>query len=107
MILFQEWLDSIDNYPKAFKFLMESITDLVDFRAADLFPDEAINWGCEANSQNLVKEENTGKYYYNRTVTGGINKTYCDFASRDELEIKLKQRRTSLKAAIEAYMEEV
>ena len=86
---------------------MGSITDLVDFRAADLFPDDAINWGCEKNSQNLVKEESTGKYYYNRTVTGGVNKTYCDFASRDELEIKLKQRRTSLKAAIEAYMEEV
>ena len=86
---------------------MGSITDLVDFRAADLFPDEPVNWGCEANSQKLVKEESTGKYYYNRTVEGGIQKTYCDYGSRDELEIKLKQRRSSLKAAIEAYMEEV
>ncbi|CAB4028430.1 Hypothetical predicted protein, partial [Paramuricea clavata] len=101
-----EWLDSIDSYPKAFKFLMGSITDLVDFRAADLFPDDAIDWGCEKNFQNLVKEESTGKHYYHRTVTGGVNKTYCDFASRNELEIKLKQRRASLKAAIEAYMEE-
>jgi hypothetical protein len=86
---------------------MGSITDLVDFRAADLFPAEPVNWGCEANSQNLVKEESTGKYYYNRTVNGRTNKTYCEFGSRDELEIGLKQRRSSLKAAIEAYMEEV
>ena len=86
---------------------MGSITDLVDFRAADLFPDQAINWGCEANSKKIVKEESTGKYYYNRTVDNGIEKTYCEYASRDELEIKLRQRRSSLKAAIEAYMEEV
>lgn len=87
--------------------MMGSITDLVDFRAADLFPDQAVNWGCEANRAQLVKEESTGKYYYNRTVEGGISKTYCDYGSRTELEIKLKQRRTSLKAAIQAYMEEV
>jgi hypothetical protein len=86
---------------------MGSITDLVDFRAADLFPDEPVNWGCEANSQSLVEEESTRKYYYNRTVDGGMEKMYCEFESRDELEIGLKQRRSSLKAAIQAYMEEV
>lgn len=39
---FKEWLQSIPQYPKAFKFLMGSITDLVNFRANDLFPDEKV-----------------------------------------------------------------
>ena len=86
---------------------MGSITDLVNFRAADLFPKRPVNWGCEANSQNLVKEKSTGKYYYERTVEDGTKKTYCDYGSREELENKLSQRQSSLKAAIKAYMEEV
>ncbi|XP_028399954.1 uncharacterized protein LOC114523277 [Dendronephthya gigantea] len=101
-----EWLDSINSYPKAFKFIMGSITDLVDFRAADLFPDATVNWGCEANSAALGRERNTGRYYYNRTVDNAIIKAYCEYESREDLENKLKQRRTSLKAAIESYMEE-
>ena len=39
---FKEWLQSIPKYPKAFKFLMGSISDLVNFRANDLFPDEKV-----------------------------------------------------------------
>ena len=39
---FKEWLQSIPRYPKAYKFLMGSITDLVNFRANDLFPDEKV-----------------------------------------------------------------
>ncbi|XP_028402023.1 uncharacterized protein LOC114524965 [Dendronephthya gigantea] len=101
-----EWLDSINSYPKAFKFIMGPITDLVDFRAAELFPDATVDWGCEANSAKLVKEESTERYYYNRTVAGVTIKTYCDYGSREELENTLKQRRTNLKAAIESYMEE-
>ena len=87
---------------------MGSITDLVDFRAADLFPDEVVDWGCEANQGRLEQDASSGKYYYNKTIEGGgTKKITCDFGSRDELEIKLKQRRSSLKAAIQAYMEEV
>ncbi len=91
---------------------MGSITDLVDFRAADLFPDEDVNWGCEGNDNNLETEEHTGRHYYNRAVTGEdgqetLVKMYCDYQSRSELEIKLRQRRLSLKNAIQAYMEEV
>lgn len=37
---FKEWLQSIPQYPKAFKFQMNSVTELVNFRANDLFPDE-------------------------------------------------------------------
>ena len=39
---FKEWLQSIPQYPKAYKFLMGSISDLVNFRANDLFPDEKV-----------------------------------------------------------------
>ena len=39
---FKEWLQSIPKYPKAFKFLMGSISDLVNFRAHDLFPEEKV-----------------------------------------------------------------
>lgn len=37
---FKEWLQSIPQYPKTFKFQMNSVTELVNFRANDLFPDE-------------------------------------------------------------------
>lgn len=37
---FKEWLQSIPQYPKAFKFQMNSMTELVNFRANDFFPDE-------------------------------------------------------------------
>ena len=37
---FKEWLQSIPQYPKAFKFQMNSVTELVNFRANDFFPDE-------------------------------------------------------------------
>ena len=33
---FKEWLQSIPAYPKAFRFLLGTITDLVNFRANDL-----------------------------------------------------------------------
>ena len=39
---FKEWLQSIPRYPKAFKFLMGSIVDLVNFRSHDLFPEEKV-----------------------------------------------------------------
>ena len=32
-----KWLQSIPKYPKAFRFLLGSIADLVNFRANDLF----------------------------------------------------------------------
>lgn len=37
---FKEWLRSIPQYPKAFKFQMNSVTELVNFLTNDLFPDE-------------------------------------------------------------------
>ena len=107
---FKEWLGSIPQYPKAFRFQMGSITDLLNFRANDLFPEETVNWGCEGNSANLHTEERNGKTvkYYNTTdVNGTTTRYYCEFDSRQALEDDIQRRRTSLKRAIETYMEEV
>ena len=51
---FKEWLQSIPKYPKAFQFLMGSISDLVNFRANDLFPDEKVQrYTCYLNTDTL------------------------------------------------------
>lgn len=97
----QEWLNSIPTYPKAFKFLMGSITDLLDFRANDLFPDEKINWECETKSLKVDGKSQRSYYVLNS------KRIYCDFSNRDEMEVSLHRKRVSLKRAIEVYMEEV
>ena len=83
---FKEWLESIPRYPKPFQFQMAYITDLVKFRANDLFPDEVVNWGCEANIASLVTEkgENGTMVQYYETVNSQGDKTkhYCKFDSR-------------------------
>ena len=107
---FKEWLRSIPQYPKAFRFQMGSISDLLNFRANDLFPEETVNWGCEGNAANLHTEERNGKTvkYYNTTdVNGTTTRYYCEFDSRQALEDAIQRRRTSLKRAIGIYMEEV
>lgn len=46
---FKEWLQSIPKYPKAYKFVMGKISDLVNFRSSDLFPEEKVSicfWIC-------------------------------------------------------------
>ena len=43
---FKDWLVSIPKYPKPFLFQVGSITDLLNFRMRDLFPDEKVHWGC-------------------------------------------------------------
>lgn len=82
---------------------MGSITDLVDFRANDLFPNENVDWGCEKNKLNLTLDETSQKSYYSENQ----KRVYCEFASRAEMEYSLKRKRLSLKWAIGVYMEEV
>ncbi len=108
---FKHWLTSIPSYPKPFKFRMGPIADLVNFRAADLFPDETVNWGCEGYVTALKSERNEDgelvKYY---EITEGDEvkkKVYCPFDSRGGLEQAIRRRRSSLHRAIEVYMEEV
>ena len=104
---FKQWLKSIPQYPKAFKFTISPITDLLNFRSSDLFPEEAASFGCEAHKAELKRDPNTNKFYYNATVNGTLVKEFCDYLSREALEYSIRQRRTSLKRAIDVYMEEV
>ncbi|XP_078348817.1 uncharacterized protein LOC144633816 isoform X1 [Oculina patagonica] len=106
---FKQWLESIPAYPKAYKFLLGTITDLVNFRANDLFLGEPVDWGCEGHSSDLVQETTgdvTKKYYTVADAHGTVSKFYCPFQDREELDIALSRRRASLKRAIETYMEE-
>ncbi|KAL9983630.1 hypothetical protein ACROYT_G005829 [Oculina patagonica] len=103
---FKEWLKSIPQYPKAFKFQMSSITDLVNFRANDLFPDDKVTWGCEGKAAELETEKDGRKFYYTYPVKGQKKKIYCKYDSRQSLEEAILEKRTSLKRAIEIYMEE-
>ena len=106
---FKEWLKTIPDYPKAFRFQIGSITELLNFRADDLFQDETVNWGCEGNAAHLKTEEKVGKTvkYYKVQVNNGTKRYYCEFDSRQALEDAVQRRRLSLKRAIEIYMEEV
>lgn len=107
---FKEWLKTVPKYAKAFHFQMGSITDFLNFRATDLFKEETVNWGCEGNSALLQTEEKDGKTlnYYEVTGTEGKKtRYYCEFDSRQAVEDAMQRRRTSLKRAIEIYMEEV
>ena len=106
----REWLQSIPNYPKAFRFLLGSIVDLVNFRANDLFSAEDVDWGCEGNVKNIVEEtrgETTERYYTVTNADGRVKKFYCPFQDREELEVALRRRRSSLNRAIEIFMAEV
>ncbi|PFX13522.1 C-reactive protein 1.1 [Stylophora pistillata] len=105
---FKEWLRTIPDYPKAFRFQMGSITDLLNFRADDLFQDETVNWGCEGNAAHIKTQEKGGKTvkYYEVQVNNGTRRYYCEFDSRRALEDAVQRRRLSLKRAIEIYMEE-
>ena len=107
---FKAWLKSIPAYPKAYRFLLGTIADLVNFRANDLFAGEPVNWGCEGHSNDLV-EETTGdvtkRYYTQMDADGTVTKHYCQFPDREELDAALTRRRASLKRAIKLYMDEV
>ena len=106
---FKEWLKTIPDYPKAFRFQIGSITDLLDFRANDLFQDDSVDWGCEGNAAHLQTEEKGGETikYYEVEDDHGTRRYYCEFDSRQAVGNAVQRRRLSLKRAIEIYMEEV
>ena len=107
---FKEWLETVPRYAKAFRFQMSSITDLLNFKANDLFKDDTVNWGCEGNAASVQTEEKEGKtvkYYEVTTSDGNKTKYYCEFDSRQAVEDALQRRRTCLKRAVEIYLEEV
>lgn len=108
---FKDWLVSIPKYPKPFLFQVGSITDLLNFRMRDLFPDDKVQWGCEKHAAGLRTETNANgdKVTFYQTVydNGTTVKHYCTFDSRKGLEEAIQRRKISLKRAIEVYMEEV
>lgn len=104
---FKQRLKSIPQFPKAFKFTISPITDLLNFRSSDLFPDKAVSFRCEAHKAELKRDLRTNKYYYNSAVNGTVVKEFCEYLSREALEYSIQQRPTSLKRAIDVYMEEV
>ena len=108
---FKDWLMSIPQYPKPFHFQIGLITDLLNFRMHDLFPEEPVNWGCEGNAASLTTETNANgeevTYFETVGVNGTMDKHYCTFDSRKGLEEAIRRRRISLKRAIEVYLEEV
>ena len=107
---FKEWLETVPRYAKAFSFQISSVTDLLNFKANDLFKDDTVNWGCEGNAASVQTEEKEGKivkYYEVTNSDGKKTKYYCEFDSRQAVEDALQRRRICLKRAIEIYLEEV
>lgn len=119
---FVSWLDSIRTYPKPIKFTLGRITELVDFKESDLFPQEdaEAKWGCEAKEADgsLILDEERNMYYYNTTVEiikPGINVTvewvikrvYCPYLNRKQLTHEIQLRKKALETAVTVYLEEV
>ncbi len=119
---FLSWLDSLAKYPKPYKFTLGRITDLVDFKESDLFPQEdaELKWGCEAKDANgdLEFDEERNMHYYNISVEitkPGINATtewvpkrmYCPYLDRKILTHEIQLRKKALETAVTVYLEEV
>ena len=103
----KQWLDSIPTFPKPFKFMVAPITQLLKFNPSSLFPDEERNWGCEAHTSDMKKDEETGERYYEIQVDGKPTKKMCPYKDRDKLMYVIDRRLKSLERAIGVYMEEV
>lgn len=52
------------------------MTELVNFRANDFFPDE-VKWGCEGKAAELQTEKDGRKFYYITGTGGKKEKIYC------------------------------
>ena len=55
----------------------------------------------------METEEDGRRFYYSHSIKGKKTKVYCQYDNRKGLEDAIMERRTSLKRAIEIYMEEV
>ena len=101
------WLKSIPDYPKPYKFTMGPITELLNFEVGSLFKQDQSNWGCEGKKDKLEKEERSERMYYTITINGTETKKYCDYLDRRSLIKALEGKRKGLRKAIETYLEEV
>ncbi|XP_019630644.1 PREDICTED: uncharacterized protein LOC109474722 [Branchiostoma belcheri] len=117
----KDWLESIDDYPKPFSFVLRPVSELLNIPFDSLFPAGNVDYGCLGTRQ-LKTEKKTGrKYYTQETVNPDVGNTaaknssktimvseirYCDFADRNDLENSMTKRRLSLERAVTVYLEE-
>ncbi|CAH1268604.1 CLEC4M [Branchiostoma lanceolatum] len=104
----KDWLESIDEYPKAFEFRMLMIPDLLNMNFDSFFPHGVVDFGC-FGSKALSVDEAGRKYYVEDTTDGNVTSSeirYCNFEEKDDLNKALTERRLALKRAIAVYLEE-
>ncbi|XP_078696303.1 uncharacterized protein LOC144924689 isoform X2 [Branchiostoma floridae x Branchiostoma belcheri] len=117
----KDWLESIDDYPKPFSFVLRLVSDLLNIPFDSLFPAGEIDYGC-LGSKNLKIEKETGRKYYiqetaepgdgdkgtkNGTETVDVSEIrYCNFENRKTLEDSMTKRRMALQRAVTVYLEE-
>ena len=102
-----QWLSSIREYPKPFKFIVGSIVDLLKFSPSALFPNEKRDWGCEAHTADMKEDPITKEKYYEVTINGTVTRKSCPYKDRDDLLKLIEKRRNALERAVAVYMEEV
>ncbi|XP_078607293.1 uncharacterized protein LOC144879573 isoform X3 [Branchiostoma floridae x Branchiostoma japonicum] len=104
----KDWLESIEEYPKAFEFRMLSLTDLLDMNYESFFPHGVVDFGCFG--RKTLSEDGTGRRYYVEDTVEGNSTTsvirYCDFEEQSDVERALTERRLALNRAIAVYLEE-
>eukprot|EP00058_Branchiostoma_floridae_P005553 XP_002591041.1 hypothetical protein BRAFLDRAFT_69406 [Branchiostoma floridae] len=104
----KDWLESIEEFPKAFEFRMLTITDLLDMNYDSFFPHGVVDYGCFG--RKILTEDETGhKYYVEDMVDGNTTNSeirYCNFEEKTDLEEALTEKRLALKRAIAVYLEE-
>eukprot|EP00058_Branchiostoma_floridae_P003059 XP_002588547.1 hypothetical protein BRAFLDRAFT_122359 [Branchiostoma floridae] len=117
----KDWLESINDYPKPFSFVLRPVPDLLDIPFATLFPAGEVDYGC-FGKRDLKMEEGTGRKYYTQTTTKQVSDDkaaknngetvtvseirYCNFADRKALEDSMTKKRLSLGRAVTVYLEE-
>ena len=102
-----QWLASIPTYPKPFRFMVASITELLKFNPSALFPDEERDWGCESHAAAMKEDPETREKYYEVKVNGTMVRQNCPYKDRDDMLYYIERRRNALERAIGVYMEEV
>ncbi|KAI8493808.1 hypothetical protein Bbelb_281550 [Branchiostoma belcheri] len=117
----KDWLESINDYPKPFSFVLRLVSDLLNIPFASLFPAGNVDYGCFGR-RDLKTEVGTGRKYYTQNTAkpdvgnnGSINKSepvtvteirYCNFENRKALEDSMTKRRLALQRAVTVYLEE-
>ncbi|XP_035674669.1 uncharacterized protein LOC118414613 isoform X2 [Branchiostoma floridae] len=104
----KDWLESIEEFPKAFEFRMLTITDLLDMNYDSFFPHGVVDYGCFGR-KILTVDETGHKYYVEDMVDGNTTNSeirYCNFDEKTDLEEALTEKRLALKRAIAVYLEE-